>query len=170
MTYRNADKISEQIKKIVEGKVKSSINRGLNLEYANILKDRIVKRTTLGIGVDPETGRGSRLKKLTPKYANRRKKLNLAATTSPAKSNLTATGQLLRSLTVVKIKIKGTVQFLFTVGDRRGRNADGKTSKIGNKLLLQYVKAQGRDFLGFTKAQRNEITRDIKDIIVKFIK
>jgi hypothetical protein len=95
--------------------------------------------------------------------------IRLSDKTKPAKSNLTATGQLINSLTVVKIKIAGTKAYLLTLGDRRGRDMFGNSSKIGNKKLNEYVSVE-RPWLGFTRSQVNEIKRDIRQFIVKFIK
>lgn len=88
-------------------------------KIAVAIKNQIVKRTRLGYGVDPETGRRKRLPKLSQSYIDQRKgKLSfftlkekkiivpyepgtapkLASTTTPGRSNVTATGLLLNSL------------------------------------------------------------------------
>lgn len=66
--------------------------------------DIIAERTRRGYGVARTGGRKERLKSLSPPYVKYRKRnaRKLAATTSPGRSNLTFTGQLLRSL-VVKV-------------------------------------------------------------------
>ncbi len=97
------------------------------------------------------------------------KKPRLASTTTPGKSNVTATGQLLNALTVVKLRVKGAARFFFTVGDNRGRGLFDAPSTIGNKELLKILANQGRTWLGFTKSQINEIRRDVKAIIKKNI-
>lgn len=211
MAFRNSDEIDNKIKDIVSKKVKGALDKSITQEYVEELRDRIVNRTRLGNGIDPETGSTQRLKKLAditkrvrknearvfgvkgggkivwtdgtedPDLTREQKKIrkesfkaffgnvNLASTTTPAKSNLTATGQLLKSLTVVKVKIEGGVQYIIRVADRRGRDMFGNSSKIGNKQLVEYLEAQGRSFLGFTTPQRNQIKREIKDFIVKYI-
>jgi hypothetical protein len=95
--------------------------------------------------------------------------VNLSSKTTPAKSNLTATGQLIDALTVAKLRISGTVSYLIYLGDRRGRDLFGNSSKIGNRELNKYVSKE-RPWLGFTRSQVNEIKRDIRQFIVKFIK
>jgi len=197
MSYSNDDTIDKQIRKSVEDKVKKAVNEGINLKYVEELKDRIVSRTQLGIGVDPETGVSIRLLKLSDSYKEQRqgkaryytgangkivrvgknktnsdyvKKPRLSKTTTPAKSNLTATGQLLKSLTVVKAKIQGGVAYFIRVGDKRGRGLFDSPSTIGNKKLVEYLAEQGRTFLGFTKSQKNQITKEIRQIIIKFLR
>lgn len=162
--------IDEQIKKAVKGKVTNAISRGFNLEYADELKERIKERTRRGSGVDPKTEATLRLPKLSDNYKKVRKKArNLSGETRYNKSNLTATGQLLNSLTVVKVKTRGAVNFVFRLGDRRGRNLNGSSSKIGNKKLNEYV-SKKRNWLGFTKPQKNKIIDDIRQMLRKFLK
>ena len=192
--------LKEQVIKVVSDKVNMSLRKGLTQDYVEELKDRIVKRTRVGIGVDLTTGKGERLKKLSDDYKRQRKRAkgikvrnkidkqrrartrerskeigvqiqpNLSSKTTPSKSNLTATGQLLDSLTVIKLKLRNAFGFRITVGDRRGRDLFGRPSKIGNKKLVQYLAEQGRTFLGFTKSQRNIITKEIRNILIKGLK
>lgn len=60
----------------------------------------IVDRTRKGFGVKRTGLKRNRLKRLSPAYIAYRKTQKLDATTSAAKSNLTFTGQLLRSMRV----------------------------------------------------------------------
>jgi len=77
---------------------------------------------------------------------------------------------LLNSLTVVKLKIKNGFGFKITVGDRRGRGLYGEPATIGNKTLVQYLSAQGRNFMGFTKSQRRIISKEIRNFLIKNLK
>lgn len=166
------DKISKEITDILKKRTKSAILKGvIDSDYIEELKSRIVKRTKLGTGVDPDTGASQRLKKLSEGYKKTRKRRrgSLDGTTTPAKSNLTATGQLLNSLEVIKKVIQDGISLTITVKDPRGTNLDGKQSKIGNKKLVEYLKAGGRQFLGLTKSQQNEILKDIRQILKKFL-
>lgn len=196
------DKIDDEVIKAVTSKMERALRRGITMQYVEELRDRIVKRTRVGIGVNPETGKGERLKKLSTKYIQQRKgsktikrraaidkkrrkaareeskrtgekvKPNLVAQTSPAKSNLTATGQLLNSLTVIKLKLKNAVGFRISVPDKtRGRDFRGRSSRgLTNRTLAGYVKEQGRNFFGFTKSQRNLIVKEIRNFILKGLK
>jgi len=169
VSFSNDDTIDDQVKEILEGRLNEAISKELNLKYADVLKERIVKRTRLGVGID-ERGNSTRLKALTKNYKKTRKgSIGLSSSTTAAKSNLTATGQLLKSLTAVKIKLEDGVKFVITVGDNRGRNLQGGPSKVGNKKIVEYQEKQGRKFLGFTKPQLNQISREIRQIIIKFL-
>lgn len=67
--------------------------------------DIIVERTRNKFGVPFTGGRKERLKSLSPSYVayRRRNQRKLAATTTPRTSNLTFTGQLLKSLVVKQV-------------------------------------------------------------------
>lgn len=195
--------ISDEVVNAVLKKVVVSLKRGITDDYMDELKDRIVKRTQLGIGIDPETNASKKLAPLSDAYKARRKgssinvknkfdrkrarkakkenkiKPKLVSTTTPSKSNLTATGQLLKALTVVKLKVKNAWGYRITISDRRGKDLFGRSSKIGNKELVGYLASgktgkpktpKPRVFLGWTKSQRNKISKEIRDIIIKFIK
>lgn len=206
------DKIKEEVIKIVTEKTKKGLAKGINQEYVETLRDRIVQRTRLGIGVDPETGVSKRLKPLAEitkrvrknearvfstkgggkivwtdgseeegisRKAKKARKdsfkaffgnVRLSNKTTPSRSNLTATGQLLNSLTVIKLRIRNGRGFAITVGDRRGRDMFGNSSKIGNKRLVEIQEGLGRTFLGFTKSQRNVIAKEIRQFIVRALK
>lgn len=203
MANKSNNDIAKEAIKLIKGNLDRSLRRGVTMRYVEDLRDRIVNRTRVGIGINPETGRGERLKKLSRKYVNRRKgsktiqrranvdiaerrraraeskkrgykvKPDLSSKTSPAKSNLTATGQLLDSLTVIKLKLKNAWGFRISVPDnRRGRDVFGQPNKQGltNRKLAQYVAEQGRAFMGFTKSQRNIIVKEITKFIIRGIK
>tara|TARA_R110000764_G_scaffold66038_1_gene137867 strand:+ start:513 stop:1106 length:594 start_codon:yes stop_codon:yes gene_type:complete len=197
MAYKNVNTVDKQIEKSVSKAVGQALKKGVTTQYVESLKDRIADRTRLGIGIDPKTGNSMRLPKLSESYKETRqgkaryytsksgkkirvgknknnsdyvKKPRLADTTTPARSNLTATGQLLKSLTVVKIKLKSGIAYIIKVGDKRGRGLFDAPSTIGNKKLVEYLAAQGRTFLGFTKSQKNQISREIRQMIRKFLR
>lgn len=198
MSYRNAKTIDKQLRASLNKAVGDAIRKGVNQKYVEDLRDRVVKRTQLGVGVDPQTGNSIKLPPLSQEYKDQRsgksrwytaksgkkikvtkaqdktgqfvKKPNLASTTTPAKSNVTATGQLLKALTVVKVKLTGGVAFFIRVGDQRGRGLFGYPANIGNKELVKILASKGRTFLGFTKSQKNQITREIRQIIIKYLR
>jgi hypothetical protein len=196
MAIRNVATINLQILEATKKKVGKAL-QAIPTDYELELAEKIRKRTRLGYGVDPDTGNTMRLPKLSDSYKEQRqgkaryytdkqgrkirvpknknntdyvKKPRLSRSTKPATSNLTATGQLLKSLTAVKIKFSRGVRFLITVGDNRGRGLYDVPSKIGNKQLVEYLAAQGRTFLGFTRSQRNEISREIRQFIKRFLR
>jgi len=191
MSYENIDDFDKQVMKALRKKVGSALGAIASGSYPDEVKDRIVKRTKLGIGVDPR-GNGYKFPALSTNYREVRqgkarwftingqkiklikgdlvKKPRLHSTTTPAKSNLTATGQLLKSLTTVKIKTAQGIGWAIRVGDNRGRGLFGGSSKIGNKELVGYLAAKGRRFMALTRSQKNEISRDIRHMIQKFLK
>lgn len=196
MTFRNKDTIDKQIQEVVDGKLRRALDKGIDGSFAEAQKTKIVKRTQLGIGVD-ERGNGYKFPKLSENYKEMRqgkarwytdksgkkirvpknkgntdfvKKPKLAGTTTPAKSNITATGQLLKSLTTVKVKMTGGIKWIIRVGDRRGRGLFGYPSSIGNRELVKILESKGRRFMDFTNAQKNQISREIRLIIIKFLK
>jgi hypothetical protein len=100
------------------------------------------------------------LKPLSQKYIEQRKKRVREGRKhidpdffSPAKSNLTLTGQMLRSIDFTKNKLKASV----TVGPT-GKRDDGLT----NKKVAQFVSEGGRPFIGIHDkglAQVNSIVK-----------
>lgn len=211
MSFKNANTIDEQVEKALKQKITVGLSKAFDQQYADELKNRIIKRTKQGVFIDPQTGNSTKvpLKEITKKVRkgeayivssksggkivytdgsdepglsskakqNRKNSFKaffgtpkLSSTTTPGRSNLTATGQLLNSLTTVKVKLENGVKFIITVGDKRGLDMYGNRSKIGNKKLVAYQERQGRKFLGFTKPQINQITRDIRQKLINLLK
>lgn len=198
MTIRNKDTIDKQIKISVDSAVAQAINRKVDIKFIEKQKDLLVKRTQLGIGVNLVTGNAEPLDPLSENYKQQRrgearwytdksgkrvkitanqdeggnfvKKPRLSGNTKPSKSNLTATGQLLKSLSTVKIRKPGAIIYKIIVGDRRGRGLFGYPSNVGNKELVRILARKGRTFLGFTNSQRNQIQREIRRIIINFLR
>lgn len=110
---------------------------------------RIVKvRTRLGYGVDREGGQKKKLKALSDSYVEQRKKSKLHSETTPKRSNLTRSGQLLDSYGPTKVA-RGEA----FVGPGGSRN-DGKT----NEEIAQYVSDQGRAFNNFSRLEAKQIS------------
>jgi hypothetical protein len=92
---------------------------------------------------------------------------NLHPDTSPRKSNLTSTGQLIDAIqgksagSKVKIDIKG--------GKRKGELSGGRSKKT-NKEVRKYVEDAGREFLELSNAERKEAEELAKDIILEQIR
>lgn len=190
MAYRNKTTIDDQVEVAVSNKMKKALEGAINAKFIEEQKNLIIARTQLGVGVTPD-GEAYKLPKLSESYKEQRqgkarwitvngkkikitkgqiRKPTLASTTQPAKSNLTATGQLLKSLTTVKLKYVGGIRWIIRISDNRGRDMNGRSSSIGNRQLNEYLEAQGRRFLGFTRGQKNEIIRKIRQILNRSIK
>ena len=110
----------------------------------------IVKRTRLGYGVKKELGTRQLLKKLSPRYvAARARSRRLSSTTAPRKSNLTFTGQMLESVSVIKSQ-NGKI----VIGPT-GYRDDGKR----NEKIAEHQANQGRTFMNLSQLEFNQILR-----------
>jgi hypothetical protein len=72
MSFSNDNTIDKQVKEALDKRVGGAIKKGITTEYIELLRDRIVKRTRLGIGVDPESGAGVKLEPLSDNYKEMR--------------------------------------------------------------------------------------------------
>ena len=116
-------------------------------------------RTRLGAGVK---GNLKSLAESTIK-ARERYASNLSSETSPSESNLTATGQLLDAI-VGEIKESGKI--IFTVNrKKRKKELSGKSSKLTNEQVRQYVEEGGREFLALSDEERKEAIALASEII-----
>ena len=118
---------------------------------ADAAAELIVKRTRAGFGVKSfRAQRTNRLLSLDPDYIAYRRRKKLDSTTSPGKSNLTFTGQLLRS-------IKGNVtkegRAVINFKDRR------RGERLTNTQLAEYVEEQGRPFLYLAKTEQLKLAK-----------
>lgn len=110
----------------------------------------IVKRTRLGYGVDNTLGTRSKLKALSPRYIKARKDyLDIDSTTRPSKSNLTLTGQMLRSMAIIKQDSSSV-----TIGPT-GKRTDGNT----NQEIAEFNRKRGRIFNNISINEFNQIRR-----------
>ena len=117
-------------------------------------------RTRVGFGVSGS--RKQKLKKLSASYVKTRKKLKKAgqldSTTGVRKSNLTNTGQMLRSLKIKKANSKSVK--IGASGRRQG-------SRLGNEKLSRFVTIQGRPFLDLTESEEKKLARFYQNKILK---
>ena len=104
--------------------------------------DIIVKRTRLGYGVSRNYGFKDKLKGLSKNYVKYRGRVSLADLTTPRKSNLTLTGQMLNSMKVISA-VPGKVE-IGPTGTRRKRGNEEKTPT--NAAVAAYQEEQGRTF------------------------
>lgn len=111
----------------------------------------IVKRTRLGYGVKKEGGERFKLSSIpwSEKYKLIRKTAPLDETTSPKKSNLTFTGQMLRSVKV--IKMTGNTIVIGPTGSRD----DGLTN---SEVAADNAK-RGRTFMALSGNEHKQLTR-----------
>lgn len=126
----------------------------------------IMRRTRLGKGVSL-SGELEKLKPLSPEYIKMRKRLasDLSTLTTPKKSNLTASGQLLSS-------IQGTRQgtkFVFRFKESRAKTAFGGSS-VTNSEIVGYQRKQGRRFFDLSKTERQGLERKVGGVLRRAIR
>jgi len=140
------DKITDKIQALLKDAKGPKVSRPLVEEAINL----IVKRTRLGYGVKREFGTKEKLRRLSPKYiVTRSKSRRLDSTTSARKSNLTFTGQMLRSVQVIQAKDGKIV-----IGPK-GYRDDGKQ----NEKIAGYQVDQGRAFMNVSKLEFQQLLR-----------
>ncbi len=187
MTFKNVSDFDKQAQKAIDAKMEKALDKLGGGSYGEHLKEKIIKRTQLGVGVDdagnskPIPGlaqntkdqRAGKTRWITvngkkvklEKGKNKFKQPKLDANTTPGKANNTATGQLLKSIVVIKTKINGGLRYIFKIADNRSVDMYGNRNTTSNKMINKYLIAMGRAFFGFTRAQRNEISREIRQIL-----
>lgn len=124
---------------------------------ANDLSDQIRKRTRLGYGVSSDSTQQG-LAPLTQGYINQRRRSELFGQTTPAKSNLTRTGELLNAIAATGSPGVITV----FINDSRS------TGNIGNNKLREYVEEK-RPFFALTKSERNNLIRTLKSQLLSTV-
>lgn len=136
-------------------------------KYGELAAGMIKLRTRLGSGVARDGAEKEKLKALKPSTIERRKGLKksgqLSGDTSPRKSNLTESGQLLDSVQVTEVGV-ATV----SVGPLGGRS-DGLT----NQKVADYVTEGGRPFNNISKIEtkrlHDEVKRNLRDAIKRVL-
>lgn len=165
------------IEKLISERISKAVSASLDRELAQDTANQIKVRTQLGFGVD-ENGKQIKLKPLSESTrAQRRGDVvfytdvfgrlrtfepdsppRLSSKTSPAKSNLTRSGEMLESLTG---EAKNN-QILINV---KGLRKDG--SGLTNEEVKDFVEAQGREFLKLTSGEKNKLIREIKNRVLR---
>lgn len=169
--------------KKIEIQIIAAANKVINRQNTKKILDEaatiIRRRTLLGFGVEENGGARRRLKKLSGSYIEQRQgravywtgkngkvrrvptsakfrsRLRLSTKTTPGKSNLTLSGQLLDS-------IKATVQ-----GPGRGFIApDGsRTDGFTNQEIATFVEEAGREFLNLSNNEIKQLEQFAGDIL-----
>ena len=126
-------------------------------QLGNEAIDIIVTRTRRGLGVARTGSRQQRLKGLSPRYIEFRKTQRLDPTTSAGKSNLTFTGQLLRSM-----RVKSNSARKVTWGPNKRRRKGG----ITNERLGEYVSV-ARPFNFLSTREVTQIAKSLEKILAR---
>lgn len=143
-------------KKYLDSIVNDVSSIDFSRQAGEFVADRIKKRTRLGRGIDGP------LKPLSEPYKKARKnrRSELSEFTSPRKSNLTFTGQMLDAISVLSATI-GKVRVGF-YGFRK--DFDGRS--LTNKKVAEYV-SKDRPFFGLTEPEERGLKKFIVDRIKK---
>ena len=131
--------------------------------YGELAIEAIVARTRKGYGVRRTGGSQQKLKPLSRSYIEYRKRnrSRLDSTTSPRRSNLTFTGQLLRSMRVKKVTNRRVVW-----GPNKRRRRGGLT----NERLGEIVAEQGRPFNFLSKTDIDRLVKVIDKYLQRQMK
>lgn len=154
-------KFKKDMKKVIDEFDKKETMR----DVGNFAADRIVKRTRLGKGVSEKGGDSQPLKRLSDGYKKQRKKKSteLSQFTTPGKSNLTRTGQMLDSVKVTEVD-QGRALVAPT-----GNRTDSKINKLNNLDVAGYV-SKDRPFLNLSKAELLALNRYVREKIEALLK
>lgn len=159
----NSKKVQDYINKFKSniGKYFTSTD---SLYYGNKVIEFIKRRSRSGKGLN-----GQGFNDLSGPYIDYRQryKNNLHETTTPRKSNITATGQMLDSM-----KAEGKAGQIVVNGPsgRRAKELDGKSRGGNNKDVARYVTEQGREFFGLTTEEKSRLIKEVKKTILSNLK
>jgi hypothetical protein len=127
-------------------------------EVAKVAKDIVIERTSRGFGVDKSEGKKERLKALSPRYKKQRRRLKkagkLSGETTPNKSNLTQTRQMLNSVASKALTGVGIVYI--------------DNSEARDKA--EYQEDAGRKFMNLSKTETKQLVKLIEEQISNDIK
>ncbi len=140
-----------QIQKRIESAFEEAKNPNTQKIIGDFVLNLIVKRTRLGFGVNKNFGEKQKFPKHSEKYIRRRERFaGLSSTTSPNKSNLTFTGQLLESTKVIKAA-NGQIRISPT-GSR-------STERLTNLELADILESKGRIYNRISQLEYQQLIR-----------
>lgn len=155
-------------------RVKEALNGVAKIAAEKTMND-VVSRTKSGLGTNGP------LKSLSGKYIGFRRRWSafLAKDTSPAKSNLTATGQLLEALYYrvvgprffIKVNTKkrseglgGEKLVTITKTNKKGKKkVVGYESSLNNDQVRKYTEDAGREFLALSEKEKEDLRKFVAE-------
>lgn len=167
-----------EIAKKIEEKIEKAVDLSIDTTLAKETATQIKIRTRLGFGIDTN-GNQIKLAPLSDSYKAQRRgeiafwtdkfgrvrsyipdeKPRLHGHTTPAKSNLTNTGEMLDSIDGYASDGKMFIKL-------NGRREDGYT----NEEIASFVEEQDRVFMGLTNSEKNALARKIKNRVLSNLK
>jgi hypothetical protein len=133
--------------------IRNTINDNLMRRLGQLAVDMVRQRTRLGYGVESFGGPQQKLKPLATGTVENRRRKTLSGDTSPKKSNLTATGELLDS---IEFRLSGGKIEVFITGAR-------------NQKITEYV-SEERPFFALTKPQVSRLADLIEEAIRNYLR
>lgn len=137
-----------------------SVSKKNMLELGKLAVKQVVKRTRKGLGANRTNAQEKPLKPLSPNYIAKRRKSKLDKTTKPSKSNLTFTGQLLRSMRVKEVTNRGV---------RWGANRRRRKGGLTNERLADIVSEQ-RPFNNLSKQDIDKLAKYLDKNLARLLK
>ena len=153
-----------KIQKLLSKNLEIAMSKNTMEGIADIVVNNIRTRALIGKGVKGD--KQYTFDRLSDKYIDQRKRYNynLSPETSATqkKSNATATGQMLNSIS--KQVSAGFFRIFFK--GNRGKELDGKRRGLSNEYVADKFQEK-RPFFNVTKADINEIKRYVRSLILK---
>lgn len=149
---KDIKKVTDRLAKALKTTFSPRQMRGVAVKLVSTIR----KRVRSGYGVQGDFKPKQKLDALSPRYIDARKRFKgLDSTTRPGKSNLTLTGQMLRTFKVITVTTKKvTVGF---TDDFAGKKAE-------------WVSIQGRPWLGVTNKEFEDMVSNYEKIVKKNVK
>lgn len=152
MALRGNTKIIECIRKAK----KKVFTKSFFEQLAKEMADTVRVRSQLGGSVSEQNKGKKPFKKLSPGYVKQRESFKgLSNLTTPKKSNITRTGQLIESITG-----KGLSKGLEI--ELTGKRTD---SSLTNDEVGKFLREQGRPFLNFSNVEMKKLRRLIEEAL-----
>jgi len=162
-------KLNLAIKKELESLAKKKLAKKFVRELGNETAEQIKKRVRLGYGVERDNAPKTKFPPLSEKYVKYRKKKSsrLGEFARPSKSNLNATGQLIKSITSEVLGVGKNASFRLFFKENRKKELDGGSARVKHRDLAGYVQENGRPFFFLAKFEINKIKSSIVDLFNK---
>lgn len=152
-----------KVRASVEKELKESLNNSRMKEIGDFVLEKIRVRTRLGYGVSAHKSAREKLKPLADVTKEIRKGFKasgkLSEFTSPGKSNLTFTGQMLDGLSV---KVQSMGKVLVEITGNRKATRDPKAPRT-NKEVARKVTDEGRPFMFLTDKDYKAVVNFVRD-------
>lgn len=165
-----SDKLKQLRNKIIKTQAKRITE--ITKKSAAFTMEMVIERTKSGMGTN------GKLKALSGNYIGFRRRWEsfLAEDTSPAKSNLTATGQLLDALYfravkdkfIIKINTKNRYEGLggeATIDVNVTKKKKEARSKLTNEEVRKFVEDAGREFLSLNDQEKEKLIKYTKNLL-----